>query len=88
MGNLKKQALDKVSEDIQTHELTEREFNYTRLLNVALQYHTMGKDIISGFLFYVCTSRLGYIEGANLQFELDLDGKDRLLVVKMMPSTE
>lgn len=85
MGNLKKQALANTTEDIQTHVLTPQEMNYVRLLNMTLTYHTHGTKIVSGFLYYVSTTRLGYKNGVNLQFEIDLDKDDNLLTVKLLP---
>lgn len=83
-GSLKKQALE--SEDTKIHQLTEWEMNYTRLLNMALQYNTMGQRIISGYLHYVCKTRLGYADNLDLQFEIDLDKTDNLLTVTLLPS--
>jgi hypothetical protein len=86
MGNLKQEALQNTNEDVQQHKLTPPEMNYLRLLNVALQFHTMGQKMLSGFLYYVCTNRLGYKDGVNLQFELDFDKTDDLLTVKLLPA--
>lgn len=83
MGTLKDQALE--TEDVKTHDLTEPEMNYVKLLNLALQFHTMGQRIISGYLYYVSTTRLGYKEGTNLQFELDINAGDNKLTVKLLP---
>jgi hypothetical protein len=85
MGKLKDEATATATEDIQQHKLTDGEMNYLRLLNIALQYHTMGQKIMSGFLYYVCTARLGYKDGTNLQFELDFDKQDNMLTVKLLP---
>jgi hypothetical protein len=85
MGKLKDEATTNATEDVQTHKLTDGEMNYLRLLNIALQYHTMGQKIMSGFLYYVCTQRLGYTDGTNLQFELDFDKQDNILTVKLLP---
>lgn len=82
---MKKQALEKTSEDVATHVLTPQEMNYVRLLNMTLTYHTHGTKIVSGFLYYVSTTRLGYKNGVNLQFEIDLDKDDNLLTVKLLP---
>jgi hypothetical protein len=49
MGKLKDEATATATEDIQQHKLTDGEMNYLRLLNIALQYHTMGQKIMSGF---------------------------------------
>lgn len=85
MGKLKDEATKTETEDIATHKLTDGEMNYLRLLNIALQYHTMGQKIMSGYLYYVCTQRLGYKDGTNLQFELDFDKTDNILTVKLLP---
>jgi hypothetical protein len=86
MGKLKDEATSTApSEDVAQHKLTGGEMNYLRLLNIALQYHTMGQKIMSGYLYYVCTQRLGYKDGTNLQFELDFDKQDNIVVVKVLP---
>lgn len=85
MGKLKDEATSNATEDVQQHKLTDGEMNYLRLLNIALQYHTMGQKIMSGYLYYVCTQRLGYKDGTNLQFELDFDKQDNMLTVKLLP---
>lgn len=85
MGKLKDEATTTNSEDLQEHKLTEGEANYLRLLNLSLQYHTLGQKIMSGYLYYVCTQRLGYNPGVNLQFEFDFDKPDNILIVKMLP---
>jgi len=86
MGSLKDKALETASEDAVKHVLTDAEISYLKLLNLTLQYHTMGQRIMSGFLFYVATTRLGYPEDANLQFELDLQKDDKVLTVTLMPT--
>jgi len=85
MGKLKDEATATQTEDIQEHKLNDNEANYLRLLNLSLQYHTMGQKIMSGFLYYVCTQRLGYKPGTNLQFEFNFDTPDNMLIVKMLP---
>lgn len=85
MGKLKEEAKKGNNEDVQLHQLNEGEGSYLRLLNIALQYHTLGQKIMSGFLYYVCTNRLGYTNGTNLQFEFDFDKKDNMLTVKVLP---
>lgn len=86
MGQLKDEALKNNNEDIQQHQLTPAESNYLRLLNLSLQYHTLGQKIMSGFLYYICTQRLGYQEGVNLQFEFDFDAPDNKLTVRLLPA--
>jgi len=65
-----------------THKLTEREFNYLNLLNSALTFHTLKDRIISGYLYYVCTTKFGYDENVNLLFEIDLDSDTMELKVQ------
>lgn len=86
MGKLKNEAMKNESEDLQQHKLLDSEANYLRLLNLALQYHTLGQKIMSGFLYYVSTTRLGYKDGSSLQFEFDFDGQDNMLAVKLLPA--
>jgi hypothetical protein len=86
VGSLKDKALETANEDAVKHTLTDSEINYLKLLNLTLQYHTMGQRIMSGFLFYVATTRLGYPEGVDLQFELDLQKDDKILTVTLMPA--
>lgn len=87
MGKLRDEAVTKVNEDVQQHELTKSEANYLRLLNLALQFHTMGQKIMTGFLYYICIQRLGYKDGVNLQFEFDFSKEDNMLTVKLLPDT-
>lgn len=84
MGNLKDKALE-TSEDDQEHQLTDKEFNYVKLLNAVLQYNTLKQQIMSGFLQYVATTRLGYPDDANLRFELDLDSDSKILRLSVIP---
>lgn len=85
MGKLKDEINVNTSKDLQEHKLTEGEANYLRLLNLSLQYHTLGQKLMSGYLYYVCTQRLGYKPGVNLQFEFDFDKPENILIVKMLP---
>lgn len=84
MGSLKDQALKTDNEDIKSHQLTDHEAAYLRLLNMSLSYHTLRNDILTYFLMYICTTRLGYPEGANLQFEFDFEKTDNVLIVRVI----
>lgn len=86
MGQLKDEAMKGQTEDIQEHQLLDSEMNYIRLLNMSLQYHTMGQKIVSGFVYYVATTRLGYADGSNLMFEIDFDNPKNVLLIKLMPA--
>lgn len=86
MGNLKDQAADVAAEDIQQHKLDDSEVSYLRLLNLALQYHTLGRQIMTGFLYYIASHRLGYKAGVNLQFEFDFDKQDNMLSIRLLPA--
>jgi len=68
--------------------LTEREFNYLKILNVSLQYNVFKDKAISGFLYYICNSRFGYKEDQNLVFEIDLDDDKKELTIKEIPTEE
>lgn len=85
MGKLRDEALKKDSEDVKSFSLTDEEINYIKLLNMVLTYHTFGNKILSGFLYYVSTNRLGYPSGTDLQFELDLEKEDNMLTIKLLP---
>lgn len=87
MGQLKNEAIQNETEDVQQFKLTDSEVNYLKLMNLSLQYHTLGQKIVSGFLYYICTNRLGYKDGTNLQFEFNFDNPDNLLTVKLLPSS-
>lgn len=88
MGSLKDKVLENDNEDIKQHELSEPEFDYLKLLNTALQFHTWQSRIQSGFLYYVATTRLGYTPNTNLMFQIDLSKEDRMLMVKVLPEPE
>lgn len=87
MGNLKDQALNQSSEDTQSFILNADEVGYLRLLNVALQYHTLSQKIMTGFLYYVATHRLGYKDGVNLQFKFDFADDSNSLEITLLPET-
>jgi len=80
MGSIKK-----TKDDVKTFELTVREFDYLNILNLSLSYSIFKDKVISGFLYYVCTTKHGYSEDVNLQFEVDLEDKKRILKVKTIP---
>jgi hypothetical protein len=85
MGKLRDEALSKQTEDTQSHELTSQEMNYLKLLNMTLQFHTHAQKLVSGYLYYICTGRLGYENGVDLRFELDFDKDDNMLTVTVLP---
>lgn len=83
MGKAKKGASDK------EYNLTEREYNYLQILNLALTYNVFKDKAISGFLYYVASNRLGYGEDVNLVFEVDLDETNnpkRVIKIKEIPA--
>lgn len=80
MGKIKSKDKDE-----KTYILSEREFNYLKILNLALMYSTLKDKAISGYLYYVCNQRFGYAENVNLVFEIDLDSDKRELKVKEIP---
>lgn len=81
MGKIKEQK-----NETKEYELTEREWNYVKLLNVFLNYNTEKNRLISGFLYYLCNTRFNYPETVNLVFETDLDDDKRILKVKEIPN--
>lgn len=81
MGSIKKQ-----SQDTQTHTLSEQEFNYVMNIqsakqNVMEEYNR----VISAFLKYVTSERLGYKPEDDLQFELDFSNNKHELKVTILP---
>ena len=68
------------------HELTEREVNYIKLVNISCQFNVYKDKIISGYLCQVCNNRFGYNENQNLVFEIDLEKEDNLLYVREVPT--
>ena len=85
MGKLRDKAMkESTDENVRTVELTEQEFNYIKILNSSLQFHTLGQKIISGFLYYVASNRLGYTKDANLQFQIDMATDDRKLTITLI----
>lgn len=87
MGQLKDEAMKAGSEDIQERKLEDAEANYLKMLNVSLQFHVHAQKIMSGFLYYVATHRLGYKKGVNLAFQFDFDDPENILTIQLMPAT-
>jgi hypothetical protein len=81
------------SEAVKSYEtkvfvLTEQEYNMLKVMNISLQYNTVGQKIISGFIYYICNTKYGYGEHLNLQFEVDFDKDDRELKVSVIPTED
>ena len=83
MGKIKK--ADQESQG-KMHELSEREYNYIKLVNISCQFNVYKYKIISGFLYEVCNKRFGYPEEQNLVFEIDLEKEDKMLIVREIPT--
>lgn len=85
MGSVKKQASNS-----STHALTDAEFNYIMNIQTAKQHIVDEYNrVISAFMKYVSSSRLGYDPEATLQFELDFsDDKHILKITVLPPDTE
>ena len=81
MGKLKAK-LDEHKE----YTLTEKEFNYLKILNYALATSVLKDKCISGFLYHICYSKYGYGDDVNLVFEIDLDEEIGVLKVKELPT--
>lgn len=77
--------MGKIKNNDNTHILSEREFDYLKILNLAMHYNVLKDKVLSGYLYYVCTTRFGYAEDTNLQFEIDLDQDTRELKVHELP---
>jgi hypothetical protein len=89
MPKLKDSFLHKPQES--EHQLSDYEFRYLKDLNNALLLHTLRSQIISGYLTYVATQRLGYTkikEGYMLQYELDTSGDDHSIKIREVPIPE
>lgn len=67
------------------YTLTDREFNYAKLLALSLSYNINRDKLISGFLYFIAHTRLGYGEDVNLQFEIDLDSNVHELKITAVP---
>lgn len=86
MGSIKNNAR---SDKSKAHELTEEEFNYVMNVNVAKQNIVNEYNrVMSAFLKYVASSRLGYTSDEDLEFELDFSAKEHLLKIKKIPKQE
>lgn len=70
----------------QEHELNEEEFNYVLNINQA-KNNIVGEynRVISAFLKYIASSRLGYAPAEDLQFEVDFSDKKRTLKITVLP---
>ena len=65
-----------------TYTLTEGEFNYAMNVNAAKQgVMNEYNRVLSAFLHYVSSSRLGYDSNEELQYELDFSNKKRELKI-------
>lgn len=85
MARLRKKVLEDNNDDAKIFTLTDFEFGYVRDLNQALMLHTLRSQLISAFLTYVATTRLGYTsirEGYALQYEVDPTTEDHTLKIR------
>ena len=90
MSNLRKKVLQQDNED-KKFELSTYEFQYLKDMNNVLMFHTLRSNLISGFLTYIATTRLGYTsirEGYALQYEVDTKGNDHTLIVREVKKPE
>jgi hypothetical protein len=75
--------------DEKKFELTSYEFSYLKDMNNVLLFHTLRSNLISGFLTYIATTRLGFTtipEGYALQYEVDLKSDtNKELIVRTVP---
>lgn len=79
MGKLKDKIMDNNTNEF---ALKEEEFNHLMNLNVAKNQIVQSANVMmSSFLHYVATNRLGYDNDDNLQFELDFEDEKRILKV-------
>ena len=69
-----------------THILTDKEFDYLKILNLALSTSIYRDKVISGYLYHLCYLRWDYPENVNLVFEIDLDSDTRELKVQEIPT--
>lgn len=73
----------------QDHVLSEQEFNY--VMNVQTAKQAIADEynrVMSAFLKYVSTTRLGYQPADDLQFELDFTDNKHTLKVTILPKNE
>lgn len=70
MGKIKEKATNAEKE----FTLTDAEFNYLANMNTSMQNRQAeDRRVITAFLYYIATSRLGYEAGQNLKFEVDFE---------------
>jgi hypothetical protein len=75
----------KQSKDYKIYQLNEKEYNYLKLLNIALMYSILKDKLISGYLYQICHLRFGYKADQNLIFEIDLENDKQELKVTEVP---
>lgn len=93
MSKLRKQLLESREEDNGPKEytLTDYEFRYLKDMNNCLMFHTLRNQLISNFLTYVASTRLGYQslpDDKALQYELDLRGEDHTIKITEVPKAD
>lgn len=81
MGKLKSKK-----DDSKEFTLTEKEFNYLKILNYALATSILKDKVISGFLYHICYTKYDYADTVNLLFEIDLDEEAGKLKVVEIPN--
>jgi hypothetical protein len=76
----------RIKDKSKLHDLSERQLNQVRLLNIALNYNELKNRIISGYFYEICINQFGYPEDQNLGFEIDLDSEEPKLKVMIVPN--
>jgi hypothetical protein len=69
-----------------THTLSEKEYDYLKILNLALSTSIYRDKVISGYLYHLCYLKWNYPENVNMLFEIDLEKDDRQLKVEEIPT--
>ena len=84
-----KSDAENTKDSVKEYQLEEAEFNYLMNINDAKNNNAQEYNrVMSAFLHYIASSRLGYAASTDLQFELDFaDEKRNIKVTVLEPET-
>lgn len=84
MGTIKNKTLETNNEDTASHELTSQEINLLKVINNVMVFNMHQQKVMSGFMYYIATNRLGYTPETNLLFEIYLQDESNILKVTVV----